>query len=565
VRKELQNPEPRVRQTAAKIVSLWRDGAAIDALLPMLETASQTPHLSRVAAEALGRIGDARAIPSLLRNAPGPSDRFLEHAYIYALEEIANPKETALGLAAASINTRRAALIALNEMPGHPLTAETAVPLLSSSDPLLRETALWLASRHTDWGGPLAGFAKEQLATADKRAPSGREDLAAFLHQCAKAPEIQALLADTIRQGSPTARTVALNAMGHTDAKEIPEAWSTALSAALAQSDPAVLAAAVTTARVFNTRKTALTALRPALLALAANADRPAALRLAALAALPTGYVPGTPENFTLLLGALKNTATSSLDRGTAASILGHTKLTAEQRGALADAAATFGPQEASKILPAFESGVDPALGHRLLASLAQSPGLAGLQPQALRAVVAKLPPSLEAESTALLAKLQVDASAQKAHLDSLAAELPTGDIRRGQAIFNSQRVGCTLCHSIGYLGGKLGPDLSSVGKVRNERDLLEAIVYPSASFVRSYEPTIVRTAKGEEMMGIVKGESNDGLTLAMAPGVETHIPRAEIAELRPGTVSLMPQGFEQILTKQELADVIAFLKASQR
>jgi putative heme-binding domain-containing protein len=103
------------------------------------------------------------------------------------------------------------------------------------------------------------------------------------------------------------------------------------------------------------------------------------------------------------------------------------------------------------------------------------------------------------------------------------------------------------------------------VGKVRNERDLLEAIVYPSASFVRSYEPTIVRTAKGEEMMGIVKGESNDGLTLAMAPGVETHIPRAEIAELRPGTVSLMPQGFEQILTKQELADVIAFLKASQR
>jgi hypothetical protein len=40
----------------------------------------------------------------------------------------------------------------------------------------------------------------------------------------------------------------------------------------------------------------------------------------------------------------------------------------------------------------------------------------------------------------------------------------------------------------MGYLGGKVGPDLTSVGQIRTERDLLEAVVYPSASFVRSYE-----------------------------------------------------------------------------
>jgi len=40
---------------------------------------------------------------------------------------------------------------------------------------------------------------------------------------------------------------------------------------------------------------------------------------------------------------------------------------------------------------------------------------------------------------------------------------------------------------------------------VRNERDLLEAIVYPSASFVRSYEPMIVATKAGEEFSGVLK------------------------------------------------------------
>jgi len=67
-------------------------------------------------------------------------------------------------------------------------------------------------------------------------------------------------------------------------------------------------------------------------------------------------------------------------------------------------------------------------------------------------------------------------------------AELPGGDVRRGQLIFNNPKFACISCHSVGYRGGHLGPDLTSVGTIRTERDLLESIVYPSASFVRSYE-----------------------------------------------------------------------------
>ncbi|MEO8351961.1 MAG: dehydrogenase, partial [Chthoniobacteraceae bacterium] len=141
---------------------------------------------------------------------------------------------------------------------------------------------------------------------------------------------------------------------------------------------------------------------------------------------------------------------------------------------------------------------------------------------------------------------------------------LPAGDIRRGQAVFNSTKAGCFACHGFGYIRGSLGPDLTSVGRIRTERDLLEAIVYPSASFVRSYEPVVVSTKANGKQFGLLREDNLDKIVLATGPNAEVHIPRDEIIELQPGVTSLMPQGFEQILTPQELADVIAFLHAAK-
>ena len=53
------------------------------------------------------------------------------------------------------------------------------------------------------------------------------------------------------------------------------------------------------------------------------------------------------------------------------------------------------------------------------------------------------------------------------------------------------------------YLGGHVGPDLTNIGQARTERDLLESIVYPSASFVRSYEPIIVVTTDEYDRLGL--------------------------------------------------------------
>jgi putative heme-binding domain-containing protein len=145
-----------------------------------------------------------------------------------------------------------------------------------------------------------------------------------------------------------------------------------------------------------------------------------------------------------------------------------------------------------------------------------------------------------------------------------LALKSENGDVRRGQALFNGQKAACSTCHAIGYLGGNLGPDLTRIGQVRTERDLLESIVFPSASFVRSFEPMVVVTKSGDEHSGIVRRDAPDEVVIATGPTSEEHIPRADIVELRAGTVSVMPQGLDQQLTRGELADLLAFLKATK-
>ena len=163
-----------------------------------------------------------------------------------------------------------------------------------------------------------------------------------------------------------------------------------------------------------------------------------------------------------------------------------------------------------------------------------------------------------------MLARLNADAAKQAAHLDELLASCKDGDIRRGQAIFNSAKTACASCHAIGYLGGKLGPDLTRIGQARTDRDLLESVVYPSVSFVRSYEPFIVATKSGDEYSGILRKDAADEVVLATGPDAEVHVARADIAEMRPGTVSIMPQGLDEQLNHQELADLVAFLRATR-
>lgn len=117
-------------------------------------------------------------------------------------------------------------------------------------------------------------------------------------------------------------------------------------------------------------------------------------------------------------------------------------------------------------------------------------------------------------------------------------------------------------CHAIGYVGGDLSPELSAVGNIRAKRDLLEAIVHPSASFVRRLEPVVVTKNDGSALAGTIKNESKDELLLAVGPGAFITIARNDVKEIEPSPASLMPPGMNFVLNQRELADLLAYLQS---
>lgn len=152
----------------------------------------------------------------------------------------------------------------------------------------------------------------------------------------------------------------------------------------------------------------------------------------------------------------------------------------------------------------------------------------------------------------------------QRKRLDELAKLLPKGDSKRGEKIFrNTAKSLCITCHVMGEQGVNFGPDLTRIGAIRSKRDLLEAIVYPSASIARYYELVKVRTKVGEAA-GLLLEDGVDKLILSAAPGVEQPVPLKEIKEAKYSNTSLMPQVFDGLLKPEEIADLIAFLSTAK-
>ena len=572
VRSVLGDREETVRLTATYSAGLWRDRAAVPQLLTAVN--SGQPALQRVAAEALGRIGDARAVPELIAASASASatDRILEHSLTYALIEIGNAAATAsAGLQAAAPRSRRAALMALDQMDGGQLKPDAVIALLDSSDSTLQETAWWIALRHAEWGGALAGFFDARLSS---RAPGNGdlEDLAPKLARFAVDPAIQAVIARVATDGTSTgSRLVALRAMAGAAStsvpsasrlKELPVAWVDALTRVLAGREDEAIQEAVAVLRAVPSPKDSADQLQSALLRVARDPARAPAVRLDALTAraLPAAV---DPDLFELLRTSLEPSSPAAM-RTASAAVLEKARLDRNQLLALARALEAAGPLELPRLLQAFDHSADEEVGLAMVAALDRSKARSSVRAETLRPRLDKYPESVKKAGESLLAAVNVDAAKQADRLETLLTTVQSGDVGRGQTVFNGSKAACLSCHAIGYIGGRIGPDLTKIGQVRGERDLLEAIVYPSASFARGYEPVTVRTRTGELRGGVLKSDAPDEIVLSHAAGPDTRIARTDVADIEPGTVSLMPPGYAELLTRQELSDLLAFLRAAR-
>ena len=555
VRPALTDEEESVRHAATHSVSVWRDAGAKEALEKQLDDSSA--QLQRAAAEALGRIGDGATVTGLLDEVGRSEDEILTHSLTYALIEIADPAATEKGLSSSSSRVRRAAMLALDQMEDGGVEPETVIPLLSSSDPLLRETARWIVAEHVEWGGSLAGHFRGRLA---KMTHKGSEEFERELARFASDPAIQRLVSDTARGSGPkAARLAALGAMSKAALKEAPANWIAALTSVMSSSEEDLLRTAVSTAGALPTGEKRDARLDKALLHVGQNADVAADVRAAALSASARALPSVSGELFEFLMAQIDSVKPVPL-RSAASRALATAPLDDGQRMALTDHVREAGPLELPTLLGAFEKGGGEALGKALTEALADARSLASLRADTLETALAEFPASVQERGETLLASLDVDRIQQKANLEELAASLGAGDPRRGKEVFKSSKAACSECHRMGYLGGRVGPDLTRVGKVRSERDLLESLMYPSSTFVRSYEPVVVVTAQ-ETYNGVPLEETDESILLATGADTQVRVARESIEELRPGTVSIMPSGLEEELSRQELADLIAFMK----
>ena len=134
-----------------------------------------------------------------------------------------------------------------------------------------------------------------------------------------------------------------------------------------------------------------------------------------------------------------------------------------------------------------------------------------------------------------------------------------TGDAARGEAIFRRRELQCLACHAVGGAGGRVGPDLSSVGASAPPDYLVEALLLPNKAVKEGFHAERVVTADDKVVTGIAVREANGQLLLRTQEDKEVTVPTRDIVE-RGKTKSLMPEGLLDPLTRQEVADLARFL-----
>ncbi len=557
VRAGLADETGDVRLAALHSVALHRDAEALDAAMGLLDDPSA--RVRRGAAEALGRIGDPRAVAPLLAAAGSSGDdEVLAHSLVYALIEIADPRATSAGLRAGSTATQRAAMIALDQMRPPALDGRRLLTWLEDPAPEIAKAARWIAGRHPEWGGLLAGYLGDRLGAAGEDSRDGLGDLLAGF---ATHPRVQRLLAEAVeRADRPGAARLALEAMAVAPVDAAPERWPGAVAAALGRD--ATRQAALRAGQSLPRGEDGLPILDRALVGVARDSGLDGATRVRALDAGVSGVSSLNAELFDLAVGEVLASRPVEA-RAAAARVLSAVPLDDAQLLVVAGLLPEVGPMELPPLVEAFgQSGV-AAVGASLVAGLEEAAGLSNVRADQAERATARYGPTVRDAVDALLAGEVGGLESQRANLDRLLRELESGDAIRGQAVFNSSEAACLACHAIGDAGGAVGPELTRIGQIRERRDLLEAIVYPSASFVRSYEPVVAVTGDGE-VSGVIVEDAGDQVVIAVNADERVRLARSEIEEVRPGTVSVMPSGLDGQFSEGEIADLLAFLEATQ-
>ncbi len=542
-----------VRTAAARVAGLAKEKKAVDKLMDLVQ--HDSPPVRRQAATALGQIGDERAAPSLLEASANPEDRYVEHAILYSLISLGKKESALAGLKHASQNVRRAALIALDQMEGSPLMKKDVVPFLESKDSLMEHTGVWVISHHTDWSDAVISYLDTNFRKRDLT-PARRKTLTDLMIRFIGDAPLQRFVAFKLENPSISSDTklLLLNAINQSPEKDLPRVWVQLLARLLRSGNAEMRSAVLDVIQSHD-----LPGFDKELERIAASDQTPPAFRIRALGARITTQPRLSDKEFEIVLQFMRPGNDPPVRQG-AARLLVQSKMSdaqllilAKEEIPKADAFLLAG------LVNCFAGSNSEAVGRTFVAALAGSPDhLDNLSGERLQKIISSYPPSVQESAQPVLRMLTERQASRLAELEKLQAALRIGDVGEGRKLFYGKAT-CSMCHSVIDQGGKFGPDLTNIGEIRSQHDILEAILYPSASFAREYETSKVVT-KTTTYSGIIKQQLGETMMMETGPGSSVRISRRDITSIELETVSMMPPGLNKQLSEQEMSDLMAYL-----
>ncbi|MBL9143855.1 MAG: c-type cytochrome [Verrucomicrobiaceae bacterium] len=493
--------------------------------------------------EVLEMLGDKSLDPSLehaLMNA-ARRNQMVDAKATAAAEKDSLLRRRLLGVLATT-NPDEALNLALEDVQSHNAKSSAA--------------ALTIVLKHPDADARLAPMLLKSIQS--KRSIDWQTAaLTGALETLLAKPETQKLVAVMLEHENYAFKNIALNAIGNQAGAVSSPLWLPALETLVSR-----LPASQYWLVLDAIKKVKHPGFDVKLQALANDTKLPQPIRLKALDAMSTRKITG--ETFTMVLDVLTKPESSAAAKIQAADMMAHSGHTSDEMKQLAKAFATVGPIELKSLLALIKPCKEEDILRAMATELARNPALISQQESIYRTALADKPTDIfEKIIHPAYAKAYDAIDAKKRTLGPLADKvIASGDAKAGQAVYELGKGTCIACHQIGDKGRTIGPNLSHIGGIRTERDILESILFPSNTLARDYEAHIIETNAGETIMGVIKSHTAEGLLVVDVAGQEKNIPQTQMVSDTTLNTSLMPMGLDATLPEEDLVDLVAYLRS---
>jgi putative membrane-bound dehydrogenase-like protein len=169
--------------------------------------------------------------------------------------------------------------------------------------------------------------------------------------------------------------------------------------------------------------------------------------------------------------------------------------------------------------------------------------------------------PAIQERAKSLFSPRQTSEDRERVVAQYQAALSQPRDADRGRQVFETQ---CSKCHQLNGKGFALAPDLAAINN-RPDESLLLDILDPNSTIVAGYQAFRVDTVDGRVYSGVLASETATSITLRREQGAEDTILRKDIDAMVGSSLSLMPEGIDNLVSPQDMANLIGYLRSALR